>query len=304
MLTFVLRRLLLVPLVLLGVVTIVFFALRVSGDPVALFVTDETPAERVEEIRRELGFDAPVVLQYGRFLLRVAQLDLGNSLVYGAPVTQVILERLPATLLLAFAALLITPLLAVPIGVMAALRRNSVWDQGVMTLALIGQSMPVFWTGIVLMIVFAVTLRWLPTSGSGTWQHLVLPAATLGIYNTARVARLVRSAMLEVLSQDYVRTARAKGLAEILVVMRHAFRNAAITVITILGLTVATLMGGAVVTETVFSWPGIGSTLVRGIGVRDYPLVQGSVLAIAAIVTTLNLIVDLLYAVANPRVRF
>lgn len=304
MLTFALRRLLLVPVVLLGVVTIVFFALRVSGDPVALFVTDETPAERVEEIRRELGFDAPVAVQYGRFLLRVVRLDLGNSLVYGAPVTEVILERLPATLLLAFAALVITPLLAVPIGVLAALRRNSIWDQGVMTLALIGQSMPVFWTGIVLMILFAVTLKWLPTSGSGTWRHLVLPAATLGIYNTARVARLVRSAMLEVLNQDYVRTARAKGLAEVWVVMRHAFRNAAVTVITIIGLTVATLMGGAVVTETVFSWPGIGSTLVRGIGVRDYPLVQGSVLAIAAIVTTLNLIVDLVYAVANPRVRF
>lgn len=303
MLTFILRRLLLVPLVLLGVVTIVFFALRVSGDPVALFVTDETPAERVAEIRRELGFDAPVLIQYGQFLMRVVQLDLGNSLVYGAPVVEVVLERLPATLLLAVAALLVTPLIAVPIGVLAALKRNSVWDQGIMTIALIGQSMPVFWTGIVLMILFAVVLGWLPTSGSGSWRHVVLPAATLGIYNTARVARLVRSAMLEVLSQDYVRTARAKGLGEFLVVMRHAFRNAAITVITILGLTVATLMGGAVVTETVFSWPGIGSTLVRGIGVRDYPLVQGTVLAIAVIVTLLNLLIDLLYALANPRVR-
>jgi len=302
-LTFILRRLLLVPLVLLGVVTIVFFALRVSGDPVALFVTDETPAERVAEIRRELGFDAPVLIQYGQFLMRVVQLDLGNSLVYGAPVVEVVLERLPATLLLAVAALLVTPLIAVPIGVLAALKRNSVWDQGIMTIALIGQSMPVFWTGIVLMILFAVVLGWLPTSGSGSWRHVVLPAATLGIYNTARVARLVRSAMLEVLSQDYVRTARAKGLGEFLVVMRHAFRNAAITVITILGLTVATLMGGAVVTETVFSWPGIGSTLVRGIGVRDYPLVQGTVLAIAVIVTLLNLLIDLLYALANPRVR-
>jgi peptide/nickel transport system permease protein len=215
-----------------------------------------------------------------------------------------VLDRLPSTALLALTALAISTLLAIPLGVLSAVRRGSIWDRAAMGAALLGQSMPIFWTGIMLITVFSVTLDLFPSSGSGTIRHLVLPAAALGFFSTGRMTRLVRAGMLEVLGQDYVRTARAKGLAERRVVYRHALRNSLLPVITIVGLELGSTLGGAVVTETVFAWPGVGRLIVSAIFARDYPLVQAAVLVVAAMLVLVNLVVDLLYTVVDPRVRY
>jgi ABC-type dipeptide/oligopeptide/nickel transport system permease component len=298
------RRVAQTALILIGITVVVFWVIRLSGDPVLLMLPADASQQDIERLRQSLGFDQPVHVQFWRFMERVATGDFGKSLRFQEPALPLVLDRLPNTVLLALTALSISTLVAIPLGVLSAVRRNSSWDYAVMFVALLGQSMPIFWTGIMLITVFSVALDLFPSSGSGTFRHLVLPAVALGFFSTGRVTRLVRGGMLEVLGQDYVRTARAKGLAERGVVYRHALRNCLLPVITIVGLELGSTLGGAVVTEMVFAWPGVGRLIVSGIFARDYPLVQAAVFVVAAMFVLVNLAVDLLYAVVDPRVRY
>jgi len=298
------RRLLYSVFVLIGVATVVFLLVRLTGDPVRLMLSpDATPAQE-QALRRSLGLDTPPVVQYAHFMASVARLDLGQSLRYGQPTLNLVLERYPATLQLSAAALLVSLVVALPSGILAATRRGTAADGGVMALALVGQSSPVFFTGIALVLIFAVSLRWLPSGGIGTPLHLVLPAVTLGLYLMSTVARLMRSSLLDVLSEDYLRTARAKGLTASVIMLRHALRNAMLPVITIIGLETGALLGGSIVTETVFAWPGVGQLVIQAIAARDYPLVQGIVLVLATTFVLINLIVDLSYSWLDPRIRY
>ena len=286
-----------------GVSTMVFIVLRLSGDPVALFVTESASEADIERIRHVLGFDQPIWMQYGRFLGGVLQGDFGNSLRFSRPALPLVLQTLPATLELTISALALATLLAIPLGVLAAVRKNGWVDQLVVVGALFGQSMPFFWLGLLLILLFAVDLHLLPALGSATPQHLILPACTLAAYSLARTTRLVRSGMLDVLGEDYVRTARAKGLDERRVLFGHALRNVLLPVFTIVWLEFGTLVGGAVVTETIFSWPGIGRLVVQAIQGRDYPIVQAAVFVIAALVVVASFLVDLAHTWADPRLR-
>jgi ABC-type dipeptide/oligopeptide/nickel transport system permease component len=298
------RRVAHTALILIGITVVVFWVIRLSGDPVLLMLPADASQQDIERLRQSLGFDQPVHVQLWRFMERVATGDFGKSLRFQEPALPLVLDRLPNTVLLALTALSISTLVAIPLGVLSAVRRNSSWDYAAMFVALLGQSMPIFWTGIMLITVFSVALDLFPSSGSGTFRHLVLPAVALGFFSTGRVTRLVRGGMLEVLGQDYVRTARAKGLAERGVVYRHALRNCLLPVITIVGLELGSTLGGAVVTEMVFAWPGVGRLIVSAIFARDYPLVQAAVFVVAAMFVLVNLAVDLLYAVVDPRVRY
>jgi ABC-type dipeptide/oligopeptide/nickel transport system permease component len=292
-------------LVVLGVSLIVFVLIRITpGDPVRAYLGENATAEQVTAYRHYLGLDEPVPVQYLRFLQRAAVGDLGNSLTYHKPATIVLAEHLPATLQLSFVSLALALLVAVPLGVLSAVRRDSVWDYLGMTLAMLGQSLPAFWLGLILMLIFAVNLRWLPTSGFGGLAFLVLPSVTLGAYMAGLFTRLVRSGLLEVLGEDYVRTARAKGLPDRAVLYGHALRNMAIPLVTVIGLQIGTLLGGAVVVETVFSWPGVGTTAVTAIGARDYALVQAVVLVVSVFFVAVNLLIDLLYAYIDPRIHY
>ena len=301
---FILRRLIRAFLALWGVVTIVFFALRLSGDPIAMLVPAETPAAEIIRLRREMGFEDPVPVQYLRFLGDVVRGDLGSSIRMRIPALPVALERLPATVELSLVAFVMAVIVAIPAGLVSAARRNSAWDNLAMGLALIGQSAPTFYIGIMLILIFGLHFGLFPISGRGTWQHVILPAVTLGAFAMASIARLTRSAVLEVMRQDFIRTARAKGLNELSVLARHNFRNAAIPVITIMGLQFGTLLGGAVVTETVFAWPGIGRLAIEAIRSRDYPIVQASVLIVASMFVVINFLVDLAYGWIDPRIRY
>lgn len=302
MLNFVARRLAQLVLVVLGVSTVVFLVLRLTGDPVALMLPVEATAQEVAAMRKALGFDAPLYVQYARFLLDLLHGRLGDSLRYGQPALGLVLERLPATLELAGSAQGFALLLAIPVGTLSATRRDSIFDNAGSLLALIGQAMPVFWLGMILIVAFSVQRHWLPAFGRGGIEHLILPAITLGMHGAAMTSRLLRSAMLEVLNSDYLRTARAKGVAEYRVVMKHAFKNALLPVITVIGLQFAHLLSGSVVTETVFAWPGVGRLIVQAISNRDYPLVQAGVLVMAFIFVLANLMVDIAYAYIDPRV--
>jgi peptide/nickel transport system permease protein len=298
------RRLGQLVVVLLGASTLVFGLLRLSGDPAVLFVGPDASHEDVARVRAELGFDDPLPVQYLRFLSRAAVGDFGLSLRYDRPALEMVAESFPATLELTLAALLLSTLLAVPAGVLAGVYRGSLYDNAAMVGSLLGQSVPTFWLGIMLIVFLAVQVPLLPTSGRGTWAHLVLPAVTLGTFSVARIARLTRSGMLEVLTQDYIRTARAKGTGEGRVVFRHALRNAALSALTVVSFTLSALVGGAIITETIFAWPGVGRLLLQGVSVRDYPLVQAAVFVIALFVTAINLLTDLLYAVLDPRIQY
>ena len=292
-------------LVLLWLVTVVVFGLLhlTPGDPASLILGEQATPEQIRDLRRALGLDEPLVTQYARFLGHAVQGDFGVSIRAQRPTLDVVLERLPATLLLTAGAFTFALCVGMPIGVVSAVKRLSIWDHGSMALALMGQSMPVFWLGLMLIIVFSVHLRWLPVSGAGTAQHLVLPAVTLGTFLIGLIIRLTRSSMLDVLGQDYVRTARAKGLAEWSVIVRHALRNAMIPVVTLLGLQLGILLGGAVITETVFAWPGVGMVTVTAIHQRDYPVVQCAVFISAVLVVSINWAVDVLYHFLDPRIR-
>jgi ABC-type dipeptide/oligopeptide/nickel transport system permease component len=302
---FLVRRLALTLPVLVGVATLVFSLIHlIPGDPAQAMLGESAPQADVEELRRQLGLDRPLLQQYGSFLAGVAQGDLGTSLRTGQPVTAQILERMPATLELAAAAMLVSILVAIPLGVAAAVWRGTPIDYTSMTLALGGVSIPNFWLGPLLALVFAVELGWLPVSGRGELQHLVLPALTLGSGLAAILARMSRATLLEELREQYVLASRARGVSRFRSIVRHAFRNSLIPVVTIIGLQFGAVLTGAVITETIFSWPGIGRLLIQSIGFRDYPLVQGCILLIAFSYVMVNLLTDLLYGVLDPRIRY
>jgi peptide/nickel transport system permease protein len=302
-LEFVTRRLLHTALVTLGVVTLVFVALRLSGDPAATMLPGDASVDELRHLRRTLGLDQPLHVQYVAFLGSAVRGDFGESFRHQQPAFGLVLERLPATLELAFAALLLAVVVALPLGIVAALYRGRAADVLAMGFAVVGQATPYFWMGIMLILVVSVELAWLPTSGRGSWSHLILPAVTLGTHFAASLARLTRTSMLEVLGQNFVTTARAKGLGEPRVVLAHALKNAAVPVVTLIGLQFGMLLGGAVVTETIFAWPGVGRLAVQSIFVRDYPVVQAGVLVLALVFVAINLAVDLLYGTLDPRIR-
>ena len=303
--TYVLRRVAQSALTLLGVSVLVFVILRVlPGDPARMLLPDGAPESAVAELNRQLGLREPLVVQYGLFLGSVARGDFGQSFQYRAPALRVVLERLPATVQLALAAMLITVAAGVPLGIFTAVRRGTRYDVAGTIVAVLGQSLPNFWLGIMLILLFGVALRWLPTSGFAGWTSLVLPAVTLAAFPTALVTRLTRSSMLEILNRDYIRTGRAKGLAERSVVFRHALRNAAIPVLTVIGLQIGALLGGAVITESIFAWPGMGKLIVDAIFFRDFPVVQTVLILSATVFVVINLAVDLLYTVIDPRIRY
>jgi peptide/nickel transport system permease protein len=297
------RRALHLLIVVLGVYTALFLLLRLTGDPTLLYVSEDAGPAQIQRVREQLGLADPLPVQYLRFLGRAMVGDFGLSLRHNQPALPLVLASLPATLELTGAALFLAALIGVPVGVLSATRRNSMADHLSLVASLIGQCVPTFWLGITLILILSLDLGWVPSSGRGTLAHLLLPALTLGAYSIARVARLTRSSVLEVLNQDFVRTARSKGLAERAVILRHVLKNASITIVTILGLTVSTLLGGAVITEMIFDWPGVGRLLVQAVFVRDYPIVQGTAFLIAAMVTAVTLVTDALYAWLDPRIK-
>jgi peptide/nickel transport system permease protein len=287
-----------------GVSTIVFVVLRLSGDPAVLLLPQEASVADVMRLRQDLGLNDPVPLQYLRFLGNSIIGNFGESLRHREPAMALVRSHLWATIELSLTAFLVAAVVAVPIGILAAVKPNSFYDHAAMTLALIGQSAPTFWIGIMLILAFGLGLRWFPIGGRGSLSHLVMPALTLGAFAMASIARLTRSAMLEVIRLDYITTARAKGLSDGYVIWKHALKNAAIPVVTIMGLQFGALLSGAVVTETVFSWPGIGRLAIQGIYNRDYPVVQASVFIAAVFFVAVNFVVDLLYTILDPRIRY
>lgn len=321
--TFILRRLLQSVIVILGVTLISFLSLQMGGDPTYLFVSERATEEEIAMVRAALGFDKPLHVQYLTYLGNVMQGDFGNSLSYRQPAMDIVLGALPATIELTLFAMLFAITLAIPFGVFAAIYRGTAIDGGIMTVAMFGQSIPGFWLGIMMILFFGLYLSWFPISGHVPFllpliqgdpatafanlpralYHVALPAIAVGFYSLSRNARLVRSSMLEVLGQDYVRTARSKGLTERAVVVHHALRNAWLPVVTMIGLEFGFLLGGVVVIETVFSWPGIGRLVFNAINQRDIPVVQAAVIVLSLIFIALNLIVDLVYARIDPRVR-
>lgn len=317
------RRLLQSLIVIFGVTLVTFFTLYLAGDPTYLYVSDRATDEEIETIRRNLGFDRPVTEQYLNFLSDMVQGDFGDSLKSRTPALPLVLERLPATIELTIFAMAMSISVAIPIGIFTALRRGTVFDGGVMLFAIIGQSMPSFWLGIMLILFVGLNIEWFPISGHvpvltpafdgdiatafgnipEAVRHLLLPAFTIAVFSISRNARLVRSTMLEVLNQDYIRTAHSKGLSRMRVIVNHALRNALIPVITMIGLEFGFLLSGVVVVETVFSWPGVGRLVFNSINQRDIPVVQAAVVMFSLLFVMLNLIVDLLYVQLNPRVR-
>ncbi|MCL0061438.1 ABC transporter permease [Thermodesulfovibrionales bacterium] len=309
MLTYIIRRLGLMVFIMLGVSVITFSMIHlVPGDPAEVIATErygeEITAETIEHVRRELGLDQPVYVQYTRWLINVLQGDLGYSFRTDRPVLDEILTRLPATLQLALAGMLVALIIAIPVGIVSAARQYSAVDNISMFGALLGVSMPNFWLGLLLIMFFSVHLGWLPVFGRGGIEHLILPSITLGTGMAAITTRLIRSSMLEVLKADYIRTARAKGLKEKVVIYKHALKNAMIPVVTIVGLQFASLLEGAVIVEVIFAWPGIGRLLVDSIFARDFMLIQGCILFIAAMFVLVNLLVDISYAYLDPKIRY
>lgn len=330
---YILKRLLLLIPVLLGVSVLVFVVMHVfTSDPTSIILGQHATQQQVAELRQQLGLNDPLYAQYWRFLKNAVRGDLGQSLITKTSVTKEILSRFPATIELALAAIIIASVLGILIGVISAVKQNTIADYLSMVVALIGVSMPIFWLGLILIVVFAVNLRWLPVSGriqlgfepvhitgfyildslisgnmvalKSTLSHLILPSVALGSYSTAIIARMTRSTMLEIVRQDYIRTARAKGLLEKIVITKHALKNAMIPITTVIGLQLGSLLGGAVLTETVFSWPGVGSYTVDAILKSDYPVVQGAVILMAVVFVVVNLIVDIIYAYLDPRIKY
>ena len=301
--TLILRRLVRVLVVGAGVSLITFAILQMSGDPVSLMMPEAPEADRVR-LRAEMGFNDPVPIQFARFLSNSVRGEFGRSFYHRAPALDLVLERMPTTLTLTVLALLIAVAVSIPAGIYSAVRRDSVVDHVVTVVVFLGQSMPVFWTGIMLMLLFSVHWRVLPVSGWDGWSFVVLPAVTLGIFQAPLLLRIVRSSMLEVLSLDYVRTARSKGVSEWRVIGRHALVNAALPLVTVMGIQFGILLGGAVITETVFAIPGVGRLIVRAIQQLDFPVVQAGVFLLAMIVVAVNFAVDLLYIYLNPQIRY
>jgi len=305
MLQYVIKRLLSIIPVLIGISLLLFFMLRMlPGDPAQVLAGLMATPDEVELIRHQLGLDRPIHVQYVFFLGRLARFDLGRSARTQNPVTEEIWARLPNTLLLAVVAITLACLFGIPAGIISAVRPYTWLDYVVTSTAIFGMSMPVFWLGLMLVVVFAVWLQWLPAGGIGTWKHVILPSITLTAFVIAFIARMTRSSMLEVLSQDYTTTARSKGLKEQVVIIKHALKNALIPIITVVGLQFGMLLGGAVLTETVFAWPGLGRLIVDSILARDYPVIQGAILIFGLLYILVNLVVDVLYAYVDPRIRY
>jgi peptide/nickel transport system permease protein/oligopeptide transport system permease protein len=305
MLNYVIKRLLSTVPVLIGISLLLFFMLRMlPGDPAQVLAGQMATPEEIETIRTQLGLDRPIHIQYASFLSRLARFDLGGSARTQNPVTEEIWARLPNTMLLAVVAITLACLFGIPAGIISAVRPYTWIDYLVTSSALFGISMPVFWLGLMLVIIFSIMLKWLPAGGTGSWQHVVLPSITLAAFVVAFIARMTRSTMMEVLSQDYTTTARSKGLKEQVVVIKHAFRNALIPIITVVGLQFGLLLGGAVLTETVFAWPGLGRLIVDSILARDYPVIQGAILIFGLLYILVNLAVDVIYAYVDPRIRY
>lgn len=302
---YVLRRLGLIVPTLLGVTLVVFFLVRmIPGDPARLIAGFQASEDEVARLRVELGLTRPIHVQYGIFLRRLMRGDLGLSAATRAPVAEEIASRLRATVLLAVSSILLAAVAGMSAGILSATRQYSAMDYAVMGVALFGVSIPVFWLGLMLMLLFSVYLHWLPAGGYGTPAHVVLPTIALAAVSIAIIARMTRSSLLETFNQDYIRTARAKGVRDEAITLRHALKNALIPVITVIGLQFGTLLGGAILTETVFAWPGIGRLLVNSVANRDYPVIQGVVLIFAALFALVNLAVDLLYAYVDPRIHY
>ena len=299
----ILRRVLRAVVALLVVTAVVFTLLHLSGDPAYILLTPEASAEDRAAFRAEYGLDRPLWVQYGRYLGRLAQGDFGQSLSFRTPAVAVALERLPATLELTLAAMALAVLVSVPAAVLAAVRRGTLFDRALMALTLIGQTVPTFWLGMVMILVLAVRFHLFPASGRGGVLHLVMPATALALWLTALLARVTRSEMIEALEQDYVRTARAKGLTERGIAARHALKNALLPIITVMGLQFGGLLGGAVMTETVFAWPGVGTMILDAILKKDFPVVLAGVVIVAMGFIVVNLLLDLLYTVLDPRLR-
>lgn len=291
--------------VLIAVTFIIFSLLHFSAaDPARVILGEQASGDQIEQLREEMGLNDPFVIQYFRYAKSVfLEGDLGRSYLTNRPVNHEISFRYPNTIKLAVTGILVAVFIGIPLGIISATKQNSIADNGAMFFALIGVSMPVFWKGILFILLFSVTLGWLPSAGYATWQHMILPAITLGLGSAAIIARMTRSSMLEVYRQDYIRTARAKGVREFYVVNKHALRNALIPVITVIGLQFGFLLGGAVLTETIFTIPGIGSMIVQGIRTRDMMVVQGGVLLIAITFTVINLVVDVVYGFLDPKIR-
>lgn len=291
---------------MLGVSFAVFVLVRfIPGDPVTLLIAESelSSPEDVAAAKQRLGLDRPLLVQYGLYLSNLARGDLGRSIRSGRPVLEEISPRFANTVFLALAAILVTVVVGIPLGVLAAVKKDTFFDRASMITALMGISAPIFWLGLVLQIVFALWLGWLPSAGKGTLAHLILPVVTLGLFPVANVARLVRTSMLEVLGQEYMTAARAKGLSTYALLFRHALRNALIPAVTVIGLSFGYMLGGAVITEVVFAWPGVGRYLVRAIFTRDYPVIQGIILCIALSYVLVNFITDVVYTLLDPRIR-
>ena len=290
-------------LVLFGVSLLIFFSLHLTGDPAAIMMPPGASQQEIDQFRHSMGFDQPLLRQYGQYLGNLLQGDMGQSLRYDQPVTTLIGERVPATVLLAVTALGWSTAAGLLLGLVSAVWRNSVWDLIARLLAFSGQAIPVFWLGLLMILFFSLQLRLLPSSGYGDLTHLIMPAISLGAYYMSAIARLVRASLIDVLHQDYIRTAQAKGLSAWRILIRHGLRNALIPVVTVQGMYFASLLGGALVTEIIFAWPGIGRLAVQAIQNRDFPLVQAIVLLAAVVFVVVNLVIDLLYVVLNPRIR-
>lgn len=305
MLNYLIKRLLSTIPVLIGISLLLFFLLRMMpGDPAQVLAGQMATPQDIENIRNQLGLDRPIYEQYATYLGQLAQFDLGRSARTQNPVIEEIWARLPNTLLLAVVAISLACLFGIPAGIVSAVKPYSWIDYLVSMSALFGLSMPVFWLGLMLVVVFSVVLKWLPAGGTGGWQHVVLPSVTLAAFVVAFIARMTRSTMLETLSQDFTTTARSKGLQEWVVIIKHALKNALIPIITVVGLQFGLLLGGAVLTETVFAWPGLGRLIVDSILARDYPMIQGAILIFGLLYILVNLVVDLLYALVDPRIRY
>jgi peptide/nickel transport system permease protein len=302
---YLIKRLLSTIPVLIGISLLLFFMLRMlPGDPAQVLAGQMATPQEIENIRHQLGLDRPVYEQYAIYMSRLVRFDLGRSARTQNPVIDEIWARLPNTLLLAVVAIILACLFGIPAGIISAVRPYSWIDYLVTISALFGMSMPVFWLGLMLVVLFAVILQWLPAGGTGSWQHVILPSITLAAFVVAFIARMTRSTMMETLSQDFTTTARSKGLTETVVIVKHALKNALIPIITVVGLQFGFLLGGAVLTETVFAWPGLGRLLYDSISARDYPMIQGTILIFGLLYIFINLMVDLIYAFVDPRIRY
>jgi peptide/nickel transport system permease protein len=304
-LVYITRRLVVMVPVLLLVVTLVFFAFQViPGDPARLFVGPDASQDAVEAVRRELGLDQPMLVQYATYMRRLVTGDLGRSIAMRRPVVDELVRTFPATFRLALVSILVSTMVGVPLGMIAAVNRGGVWDQLTSLVAVLGLSMPVFWLGLLLIYWLSVELRWLPSTGDAGWENYIMPTICLSTFSIAFIARMTRSSMLEVIRHDYVRTARAKGVPEWGVIVHHGLRNALLPIVTVVGLRFGYLLGGAVVTEEIFAWPGMGRLLIVAVAQRDIPVVQGLLLMFAAAFVLVNLLVDVSYAFLDPRIRY